>query len=366
MMCGSFYGCALDKTLYILDTPTRFHRHAPTQSLSLVLSLFPHFTPFSSSSIFNPLHFLFPIFFLSSKRCRISSSTPPSTLNPFLQTMSTSQLHNLVPLAAIATEDATGPNGSTATPEDDELYSGYHLPPAEIRDIVDAPPLPALSFSPQRDKILFLKRRSLPPLSEFAKPEDKLACVGIDGKSNSRSRMSFYTGIGIHDLRDDGTLGPEKLIHGFPDGSKLNFVTWSTDGRHLAFSSIQRKATKETVSPKIQSNEQKTVVQVRTFQDLLKDEYNEDLFEYYATSQLLFLVSLDGSLKLFGEPALYTSLDPSPDQKYILLTSLHRPFSFTVPCGRFPKKIDLWSAADGKFFRTSQLLLTVSEKACAP
>ncbi|CAH1453393.1 unnamed protein product [Lactuca virosa] len=139
-------------------------------------------------------------------------------------------------ITAIATEDAAGPNGSTATPEDDESNSGYRLPPAEIRDIVDAPPLPALSFSPQRDKILFLKRRSLPPLSELAKPEDKLAGVRIDGKSNTRSRMSFYTGIGIHDLRDDGTLGPEKLIHGFPDGSKLNFVTWSTDGRHLAFS----------------------------------------------------------------------------------------------------------------------------------
>lgn len=37
---------------------------------------------------------------------------------------------------------------------------------------------------------------------------------------------SFYTGIGIHDLKDDGTLGPEKSIHGFPEGSKLNFVTW--------------------------------------------------------------------------------------------------------------------------------------------
>ena len=83
---------------------------------------------------------------------------------------------------------------------------------------------------------------------------------------------------------------------------------------------------------------------------MLKDEYDEDLFEYYATSQLV-LVSLDGTVKLFGEPSLYTSLDPSSDEKYILLCSVHRPFSFTVPCGRFPKKVDLWSA-DGNFLRT--------------
>ena len=70
-----------------------------------------------------------------------------------------------------------------------ELNSGYRLPPPEIKDIVDAPPLPALSFSPYRDKILFLKRRSLPPLSELVKPENKLAGIRIDGKSNARSRM---------------------------------------------------------------------------------------------------------------------------------------------------------------------------------
>lgn len=354
--------------------------------------------------------------FLLSKRCRITSSSSNhsnnNNNNPFAQSMSTSRLHNLVPINAIGTEDAApAPNGSVLTPEDDdELNSGYRLPPPEIRDIVDAPPLPSLSFSPQRDKILFLKRRSLPPLSELAKPEDKLGGIRIDGKSNTRSRMSFYTGIGVHELKDDGTLGPEKLIHGFPDGSKLNFVSWSTDGKHLAFSIRQDQeddgggklrvwvADVETGTarplfnspdvflnsvfdnyawvnnstllvctipasrgsppkkpltpsgPKIQSNEQKNIVQARTYQDLLKDEYDEDLFEYYATSQLV-LVSLDGTVKSFGEPAIYTSLDPSPDDNYVLLSSIHRPFSFTVPCGRFPKKIDLWTV-DGKFLRT--------------
>lgn len=69
------------------------------------------------------------------------------------------------------------------------LDGGYHLPPSEIRDIVDAPPLPALSFSPQRDKILFLKRRALPPLTELARPEEKLGGLRIDAKCNTRSRM---------------------------------------------------------------------------------------------------------------------------------------------------------------------------------
>lgn len=37
---------------------------------------------------------------------------------------------------------------------------------------------------------------------------------------------SSYTGIGIHKLMDDGTLGPEKEVHGYPEGAKINFVTW--------------------------------------------------------------------------------------------------------------------------------------------
>ncbi|XP_076958929.1 putative glutamyl endopeptidase, chloroplastic [Bidens hawaiensis] len=382
----------------------RFSLTSPPSSSTLLLLSSP-----SSSSA--SIHF---------KHRPVSSSI--HSHNRFVHSMSTSRLHRLVPVAAIATEDADasasaaagggGSNGSASAYEDDELNSGYRLPPPEIRDIVDAPPLPSLSFSPKRDKILFLKRRSLRPLSELAKPEEKLAGIRIDGKSNSRSRMSFYTGIGIHDLKDDGALGPEKLIHGFPDGSKINFVTWSTDGKHLAFSirpqdqddddgdsklrvwvaDVETGKAKPLFKspdvvlnavfdnyvwvndstllvctiplsrgsppkkplvpsgPKIQSNERKSIVQARTYQDLLKDEYDEDLFEYYATSQLV-LVSLDGTVKLFGEPAIYTSLDPSPDEKYVLLSSIHRPFSFNVPCGRFPTKDDLWSA-DGKFLKT--------------
>lgn len=324
-----------------------------------------------------------------------------------------SRIHNLVPIEAIAGENAGGraTNGSVSSSqyEDDSAINGYQLPPPEIRDIVDAPPVPALSFSPKRDKILFLKRRSLPPLADLARPEEKLAGVRIDGNCNTRSRMSFYTGVGIHQLTSDGSLGPEKEVHGLPDGAKINFVSWSTDGRHLSFtvrvdesdgSSSKLRlwvANVETgearplfqsediyvnavfdnfvwvddstllvctiplsrgeppkkplvpPGPKIQSNEQKNTIQVRTFQDLLKDEYDEDLFDYYATSQLV-LVSLDETTKPFGTPAVYTSLDPSPDEKYIMISSIHRPYSYTVTCGRFPKKVDLWTA-DGKFVR---------------
>ncbi|XP_045796886.1 probable glutamyl endopeptidase, chloroplastic [Trifolium pratense] len=329
--------------------------------------------------------------------------------------MSTSRLRHIAPLFSVSTKDGAGNNAvsssataATSNDYEDDL-ARYRVPPPEIRDIVDAPLVPALSFSPYRDKIIFLKRQSLPPLTELARPEEKLAGLRIDGHCNTTNRMSFYTGLGIHQILPDGTLGPEVEIHGLPEGAKIHFITWSPDARHLSFSIRVNEEDDNTSKlkvwivdvetgkarplfqspdvylnaafdsyiwvdnstllvctipstrgappkkplvpdgPKIQSNEQKNIIQARTFQDLLKDKYDEDLFDYYATSQLV-LASLDGTTKDFGPPAVYTSIDPSPDKKYVMISSIHRPYSFIVPCGRFPTKVQLWNA-DGKFVR---------------
>jgi hypothetical protein len=101
--------------------------------------------------------------------------------------------------------------------------------------------------------------------------------------------------------------------------------------------------------PKIQSNEQKLLIQNRTYQDLLKDKHDEDLFNYYATTQLV-LVSIHGEAQPIGPPAVYTSVDPSPDANFLLIESVHRPYSYIVPCGRFPKKVELWRR-DGEFVK---------------
>ena len=65
--------------------------------------------------------------------------------------------------------------------------TGYMKPPQEIIDLVDIPPEPNLSFSPDRTKVLQLYKPSpLPPISELARPELKLA-----GKFPSPSQAIF-------------------------------------------------------------------------------------------------------------------------------------------------------------------------------
>jgi dipeptidyl aminopeptidase/acylaminoacyl peptidase len=91
--------------------------------------------------------------------------------------------------------------------------------------------------------------------------------------------------------------------------------------------------------PTIQENTGKALA-APTFQDLLKNAYDEKLFDYFMQSRLV-RVSLDGKLTPLGTAGLIASLSPSPNAKFLLVETLHRPFSYLVPAGRFPMKIDV-------------------------
>ena len=50
---------------------------------------------------------------------------------------------------------------------------GYRLPPQDIVDIVDAPPSPFTTLSPDKRHLLLLHREGLPPVSELARPMER-------------------------------------------------------------------------------------------------------------------------------------------------------------------------------------------------
>tara|TARA_B100001123_G_scaffold263095_2_gene292998 strand:- start:2514 stop:4340 length:1827 start_codon:yes stop_codon:yes gene_type:complete len=78
-----------------------------------------------------------------------------------------------------------------------------------------------------------------------------------------------------------------------------------------------------------------------TYQDLLKNRHDEELFEFYGLSQVA-VVSLGGNVTPLGEPELIRSAHPSPDGQHILVQTIHRPFSYIVPAARFPNRIEVW------------------------
>lgn len=80
-------------------------------------------------------------------------------------------------------------------------------------------------------------------------------------------------------------------------------------------------------------------------QDLLKDSHDEALFDYYGQSTLVLVDVATGKATPLGgaeQPLIYTRASPSPDGLFFIVEYLERPYSYLVPCGRFPKRVELW------------------------
>ena len=89
----------------------------------------------------------------------------------------------------------------------------------------------------------------------------------------------------------------------------------------------------------MQTNEGGNVAQARTYADLLKDSHDADLFDHFATSELVKIDIATGEATLFDGARIHTRCDPSPDGAFVIMEELHRPFSYEIPCGRFPKRV---------------------------
>ncbi len=77
-----------------------------------------------------------------------------------------------------------------------------------------------------------------------------------------------------------------------------------------------------------------------TYQDLLKSEHDEKLFDYYCGSQPA-VVDLNGRAVPAGGPGIYSAARPSPDGNFLLTQRLHRPYSWVLPATRFPVDIEV-------------------------
>jgi len=88
---------------------------------------------------------------------------------------------------------------------------------------------------------------------------------------------------------------------------------------------------------------------VRTIEYLLKNQHDEALFDYYFTNQIT-LVTPDGASRNIGKTGIHTRVDASPDGKWLLVRTVHRPYSYQVALNDFPERIEVWSL-DGKVAR---------------
>ena len=264
----------------------------------------------------------------------------------------------------------------------------YHQPSRAITRILDAPQTPVVFTSPDRSRLLLLERPSLPAIEEVAAPEARLAGVRLNPRTNAPSRLATYTGLTVVPVGG----GAEQRIP-VPAGTRISNVSWSPDGRRIAFTGEEgpglslwvaepgRGPARRLVEPMLNGafgapckwlpssealvcfglaagrnpppappttpigpivqESEGNVAPNRTYEDLLRNAHDEALFDHYFTGQLL-VVSLQGPPRRIGAPAVYSGFAPSPDGRYLLVDAVHRPYSYLVPVGRFPERTEIW------------------------
>ena len=97
--------------------------------------------------------------------------------------------------------------------------------------MVDAPPTPTAEEGPNGDWLVLEERPSLPPISELATRELRLAGMRIDPAASGPSRTYPMSGLTLVRTAD----GERRPVSGLPAEPRLANVAWSPDGTHLAF-----------------------------------------------------------------------------------------------------------------------------------
>jgi dipeptidyl aminopeptidase/acylaminoacyl peptidase len=108
----------------------------------------------------------------------------------------------------------------------------YRLPPQAVLDVLDAPPLPGVSVSPDRQWLLFSDRASMPGIEEVSEPMLRLAGYRINPATNGPHGAGRVLALRLKRI----DTGAEHRVQ-TPDAAALGGADWSPDNRKLAFAS---------------------------------------------------------------------------------------------------------------------------------
>jgi dipeptidyl aminopeptidase/acylaminoacyl peptidase len=310
-----------------------------------------------------------------------------------------------VPIAAqsnLSLLNTTLLNATAAPATPSEGASGYDQPPKNILDVMHAPSPPMPRVSPTQDSILLVSWRDYPSISRVATPFLRLAGVRVEPKNHSKHDTPGGYGITpcargfelVHIA--DGA----RIQIALPEGACPGTPVWAADGKRFAFVNIAPTAVElwigdaktgqvhqvrgARLNPMFNDEmqwmpDQKTLLvklvpegmgspppepivpigpsiqetqgekgQSSTYEnrDTLGNKHDEDVFDYYAASQLALVDASTAAITLVGKPRNYESLAPAPDGRHILVATIHKPYSYVTTYDRFPREVEVWDASD--------------------
>jgi len=319
--------------------------------------------------------------------------------HPFLRFFLIAALTSCVLTAHAAAQAAAQAAASTKGATSDEATSGYNTPPQAILDVMRAPAPPQPIVSPTHDSILLVTWQDYPSIARVATPFLRLAGVRVEPKNHSKHDTPGGVGITPCATSFDVVRVSGQQMHvALPAGACPGAPDWAADGKHFAFANVAAESVElwvgddagnahripgirlnpmfseefqwmpdqktllvklvpkgmgapppepvAPIGPSIQETEgQKGESSTYETRDTLTNKHDEDVFDYYAATQLALVNAVTGSVTTVGKVANYTSLDPAPDGHHVLVTFIHKPYSYVTTYDRFPKEVEVWDVA---------------------
>ncbi len=287
----------------------------------------------------------------------------------------------------------------------------YKLPPQAVIDIIDAPRPPVEFPGPDGQWLVIAQDDDIRSITELARPFLKFAGMRVYPHNNSQVRTSFYREPFLLQVADRST---RKLT--LPAGSMLGAPLWSSDAKFVMFPRYtdrgvelwvadvatgqarnvtgpvvnatltagyrQIQRAKETLNASWTPDGRRLLV-LRTvdgrgeaprppavplgpvvmdtssnysrenaWEDLSKNAYDETLFEYYGTAQMIEVDVTSNAQVKVGPPGLYIAPPAvSPDGRFIVMQRVKRPYSYWVRYREFSVSVEIWDR-QGRLVRT--------------
>ena len=261
---------------------------------------------------------------------------------------------------------------------------GYQTPPKDIADLLLAKPTPGVSVDKKGEWMLLSERNSYPTVEELGQLEIRVAGLRLNPNNFSPSRQTYINNFFLKNIKTNKQFS----VAGLPLNMLAGNVQWSDEQTKICFTNttatkvdlyvidvathVAKKINKQGLNiaygagikwfdentimyktavampsallkkpitpkgPTVQQNVGK-VAPGRTYQDMIKSPYDEQVFEFMATAQMV--MNKNGIETNIGKPTIYNSVQLSPDKKYLLVETVKKPFSYLVPASGFPSTV---------------------------
>lgn len=260
----------------------------------------------------------------------------------------------------------------------------FQKPSEEILKLADYERPPSVFMNSNKDVMIFVYRPTYKELKDLNQEEMRLAGLRINPKTNISSTLSYVNNIKIKKVGEKKEIQVKNL----PEEARLSYFSFSPDEKYLSFTNTTsngvelwvvelatgkaKKVTKDNLNANmgrpyswmkdsnsfivcalpsdrpelldedsflptgpIVATSSGEVSQNRTYQDMLKNKFDEENFKILTTSEL-FIVEVNGRMTPFANAGIYSGISVSPDGEYVMVSSIHEPFSYMVPYYRFP------------------------------